>query len=527
MTEKAKKIISGIGRYKRLWKALLMALVPLLCCAVACAAQGRSISEVYLPAGEWNDELFYFKQVEGIVHYGYPQGYFGFNESHALKASFAAWSPVLVFPWILWGLFFGWNLLSPIYCNIFLMMLSMFLFVWLVQPGRKQLGILAVLYITFTPLTRYMLSGMPECICFAMVIIVLALCISYQEKAHTVKLALLFLLTAVMTLMRPYLLLFMLLPAYYWIVRRKWAGAIGSLAVAGVTGTVYVAVKHFFGAEYFTPLFDTTWVTTFLDQGLFAGMKYVLWRLLHVGMEYVGLMAEGLRSDLFWGEYFIAFAVVAGVIFWQTLAVWIKKDKKKRPLYLYLSVCFAGMWAALLLMYKMKEGSKHLLTFVAVGIFAISLMETRYYKKMVITAAVFAILFTVTGVDPYEHQVPFKEQQLVERGEYWHSIFEKECVMDTEKAPGFENVMIWIFSDVVEGENVLTPYQMLYQLPEGFGISCCYADYVTENWEQLKSRYLAVASGGAVDQLCLDRGAREIGRDEGLVVYELYGEDGR
>ena len=135
-----------------------MSLLPLLCCVITCAAQGRSIAEVYLPAGEWNDELFYFKQVEGIVKFGYPQGYFGFNESHALKASFAAWSPVLVFPWILWGLIFGWNLTSPVYCNIFLMMLAMFLFVWLVKPDRKQLGILTILYVTFTPLTRYMLS---------------------------------------------------------------------------------------------------------------------------------------------------------------------------------------------------------------------------------------------------------------------------------------------------------------------------------------------------------------------------------
>ena len=86
------------NRYKLLVKAVLMGLLPLLCCVVTCAAQGKAIWDVYLPNSEWNDELFYFKQVEGIVHFGYPQGYFGFNESHALRLSFAAWSPVLVFP---------------------------------------------------------------------------------------------------------------------------------------------------------------------------------------------------------------------------------------------------------------------------------------------------------------------------------------------------------------------------------------------------------------------------------------------
>ena len=484
---------------KRIWKALLMSFVPLLCCILTCAAQGRSILDVSLAAGEWNDELFYFKQVEGIVHYGYPAGYFGFNESYALKASFAAWSPVLVFPWIIWGVLFGWNLSSPIYCNIFLMMLSMFLFVWLVKPDRKQLGILTILYATFTPLTRYMLSGMPECICFAMVIIVLSLLLSYQEKEHPVKLVLLFILTSVMTLMRPYLLLFMVLPAFYWVCRSKWLGAIGSVAVMGVTGVIYALVKHFFGAEYFTPLFDVTWVTTFLDEGVFAGIKFMLWKILHVGIEYCGLMVEGLKADLFWGEYFVAFMIVMLIILLQTVIEFVKKGKQ-RIFYAYCSLCFVGMWIALLLMYKMKEGSKHLLTFIVVGIFIVCLMETGFFKKMVVIAATFAVLFTLTPVDSYEHQVPFQNEALNQQSAYWEQVFDRECELVLEDTPNFDNVMIWIFNDRVGDKWELTPYQMLYELPEGMGISCCYADYVKA------------------------RGLREIGRDEGLVVYELCDE---
>ena len=114
-------------RYMTLLKAVLMAMLPLLCCLVRTAAEGRSIGQVYLPSSEWNDELFYFKQVEGIVNYGFPRGYFGFNESHALQLSFAAWSPMLVFPWILWGLLFGWNLLSPVICNIVLLTICLFI----------------------------------------------------------------------------------------------------------------------------------------------------------------------------------------------------------------------------------------------------------------------------------------------------------------------------------------------------------------------------------------------------------------
>lgn len=62
-------------KYMTLLKAALMALLPVVCCLVRTAAEGRSIGQVYLPASEWNDELFYFKQVEGIVNYGFPRGF--------------------------------------------------------------------------------------------------------------------------------------------------------------------------------------------------------------------------------------------------------------------------------------------------------------------------------------------------------------------------------------------------------------------------------------------------------------------
>lgn len=226
-------------RYMTLLKAVLMALLPLLCCLVRTAAEGRSIGQVYLPSSEWNDELFYFKQVEGIVNYGFPRGYFGFNESHALQLSFAAWSPVLVFPWILWGLLFGWNLLSPVICNIVLLTITMFVFVWLVKPTWKQLGILTVLFSLYSLFVRYMLSGMPEVICFSLLILFYGLAMSYLKKESRGKLIAMFVISVPLTLMRPYMLLFLALACYFWICRNKKAGWIGSILIVAATGITY------------------------------------------------------------------------------------------------------------------------------------------------------------------------------------------------------------------------------------------------------------------------------------------------
>ena len=46
-----------------LLKSLALALLPLLCCVVYCALQGRWIGDVYLPASQWNDELYNYKQL--------------------------------------------------------------------------------------------------------------------------------------------------------------------------------------------------------------------------------------------------------------------------------------------------------------------------------------------------------------------------------------------------------------------------------------------------------------------------------
>lgn len=531
-------------------QAVLMALLPVLCCFIRYTVDGGVISEVWLPASEWNDELFYYKQVEGIVGFGYPQGYFGFNESHALKLSFAAWSPVLVFPWILWGLLFGWNLLSPIVCNIVLMSLTCFLFVWLVKPGWKQMGVLALLFCLFTPFTRYMLSGMPEIICFSMLILFYGIAYSYLRSAKIYKLAIMFAMAAVMTLMRPYLLLFLLLPAYFWVRRSGLRGALGSAAVIGVTLGIYAWIKHYLGAEYFAPLFFTDWVEAFFTRGLFGGLRYLLGKLYYMGKDCLGQMIQGLRTGLASGAYFAGYIVVLGVLLIQSLIDWrrlrrmrnaeadsIASDPEgqeaRRGLYgrlilqVHLAFSFLAMFFAVLLMYKLTEGSKHLLTFMAAGIFVIAMMETRFFKKAVLLGVTFVYLYSYMAVDPYDYGVPYLQAERNEQLAEWDAVFQRKLRLESEEqVPNYDNAVIWVFADEYaedggspQSRNV--DWQLLYALPKGFGISCCVREYVIENFDSLKCKYLATLSGGRIDEMCREAGCREIGRDRDMVVYAL------
>ena len=529
----------GEPRYATLVKSLLLGLLPIVCCIIYCALQGHWIGEVYLPSSRWNDELFYYKQVEGILRYGYPLGYFGFNESHALRLSFAAWSPVLVFPWILWGLLFGWNLMSPVICNIFLMSLTCFLFVWLVRPSWKQIGILAALFALYTPFARYMLSGMAEVICFAMLILFYGLAVNYLRREKGCKLAALFLMSAVMTLMRPYFAMFLFLPAYLWIAgargrARKCMAAAGSLLALGAAFGAYAGIKHYLGAEYFAPLFFTDWIYAFLEQGLWGGFVSMLKQLYYVGKVFLDHIGDGLRTGLNSGTIFAGYLVCLGVVLVQCARDGYKYRKQRREgiedrtekerlvTEGHLAFSLTGMLFALFLMYKLTEGSRHLLTFMAAAVFLTALMETRFFLKAIVMGAAFAYLYICMAVNPFDWQVPFRQEEREASLEEWQQVFAGQFRLDRTDAPGYGNVVIWVYEDTVEGELAYTPWQLLYGLPEGFGISCCMPDYVTEHIDDLQSRYLAGPVGGKVDVLCGEAGYRELHRDREMVLYEIW-----
>lgn len=550
-------------RYVTLAKSLVLGLLPVLCCLVTCAAQGRSLGEVSLANSEWNDELFYFKQVEGIVNFRFPQGFFGFNESHALKLSFAAWSPVLVWPWILWGLVFGWNLMSPIICNILLLSLACVLFVWLAKPTWKQTGIIGLLFCLFTLFVRYMLSGMPEVICFSMLIVFYGLGISYLREERTWKLVGLFLMGVVMTLMRPYLVLFLLLPCFFLWRRKGWKGALGAIAILGASLGVYALIKHYLGAEYFAPLFFTDWAEAFFTDGFFAGVHATLSKLYYMGRGFFQNTIQGFRTGLATGAFFGGYLVMMAILIYQSVVdarkllrlnamrlveegphsdkdvpvakgqeddsdagmqdgVQERAESLRSHLIIeaHLAFCFVAMLFALLLMYKLTEGSKHLLTFLAAGVFVVGMMETKFYKKAVILGVTFAYLYSYLAVEPYDYQVPFATPEREEALMEWEAIFDESLVLEEASVPSFENSVIWAFNDTVDGESVNTDWQMLYALPEGFGISCCKKAYLMEHLDSLQSRYIFTIAGGEMDDALLAAGYTELARVNGSVLYE-------
>lgn len=525
--------------YNTFLKSIILALLPLTCCFIYLTVQGYHLNDVYLPSSEWSDELFYYKQVESIINYGYPLGYFGYNESHALMLSFGAWSPVLFFPWIIWGLLFGWHIMSPIFCNITLMCLSCLLFAWLVKPKWKQMGILCFLFCLYTPFVRYMLSGMPEVICFSMLIVFYALAMNYLQKKKKLILVVLFLLSILMTWMRPYLILFMLLPIWFWISRSrnnisKFIKLSISFLMLLIVLIVYLCIMHFFLAEYFTQSIFTDWIDVFFEKGFFNGFHYMISKIYYTGKTLFSYLKQsfhdGLASGAFFAGYFVCLSVLAVQLFhdWAILREknnqMCEKDKdfiySNLMIEFHLFFSFVAMLFAILLMYKLTEGSKHLLSFIAVAIFVIAMMETRFYKKTIVVGITFLYFYSYMALTPYDYQVPFKQNERISSVENWGEIFASELILCNEDVPNYENVIAWVYYDIVDGTSKTTQWQPLYSLPKGFGISCCLPEYILNNFDSLRSGYIYVQRGGLIEEKCLASGYLQIASDENVILFK-------
>lgn len=598
-------------RYMDWGKALVMALLPYFACLLYCSLRGKGIGEVYLPSSGLNDELFYYKQVEGIIQFGYPQGYFGFNESHALHLSFSAWSPVLVLPWVLWGLVFGWNLMSPIICNIVLMTLAVFLFTLFAKPDWKQMAVLALLFLLYAPFAWYMLSCMPEIICMSLLLVFYGFAAAYVRKKSRALLAAMFALSGVLTLMRPYMLLFMMLPAMFWIFRgpgerirggewapgpeqeapagtkesaddavirrsveapagakeaagdavirrsveapseaeerkggRRWMRAVGSAVVIGAVLAVYALINHYLTAAYFEPLYRFDWLTAFFEKGVIGGVQNLFGSLYYSGRSFLGYMRQALIDGIAPGAVFCCYIAMLLLLLYQSGKEFGLLRRKKKAesgagekqaaaggalrqgdafawliVEGHMAAAFLGMLAAQLLMKNLYDGCKHLMTFLAAGLFLVSLMKTAAFKKAALMGVLIGYFFTYNETGFRDYQASFLEVSVESEVKRWEEVLSGELVLCERETPNYDNVVIWTLSDEVLGKQALTGWQYLYALPPGFGISCCTSEYVLDSFDVLKSRYLCVAPGGRIEKKCLENGYDKIVENEYAVVY--------
>lgn len=519
----------------KLYKMMQVAVcgfIPLASCILYCTVQGQSMRSIYLPNTACSDDIYYYKMVEGMVKFGYPLGYFGYNESHAVFASFGVWSPVLLMPWVIWGKAFGWEYFSPILCNICILSSGFVVFAILAKPTWKQIVSIAVLFFTVTPFTRYILSGMPETITYSLMIIVYGIVFSYFKRETIEKLIGMFLIITFLSLMRPYFMVFLLLPGILWIRRSKGAGFLVTALMIVLNLAGYKLITYYFAAPYFYTSMATDFIEAFRKEGFFAGCLFLLHKIYDKWVLIKWGMSLGVRQGSTEGQIYLACCIAILLLLICLLfdLIRIRNQKGSRDRIIVRNIIlessqllfFVIMLLAIIVLYQIAEGSRHMLVFLISFIIVGVMRDDRTFEKNIIVLAVFAYLFIVKYDETLGYRVPYASKDIIQEVEYLSGRFSSYISLIRADAPSYDNVVDWVVGDIVDGETREIPWRILFSLPEGVGISCCLPQYMAENIDKLNSRYILTIPNGQIDLLCQEKKMELLMREEAFVLYKTY-----
>lgn len=505
-----------------IFKCLTALLFPFVLCFIFCAIRKTSLFSLYLPNCYNNDCLFYYKITESMVNNGLPLGYFGFTESHALIGSLAAWSPIIFIPWVLWGKLFGISYLSMIICNICIFSIALCLFTLLSRIEWKQLLCLFVLFLCFPSICIHLMVGLPEAIMISVLLLLIGAAVRAEISEKKTWYIIIMLISGIyLTLCRPYMVVFLLLPCFYMVKKKKVAGSVISLSIILGSLAAYFLIGHFFTADYFEPLFDLSLIKLVL-QGHPVGAlrKFVS----SVTTMIPGIFEFCLRSfKTGWvsgTQYIVFFESFIFLIF----SSFKKENKEKRPVTVtFLIASFSLFLAIVFFLGKVNEGARHVWCYAIIGLVLIAL--TEFNIKNIIAKALTMLLLVIFilrwSPDAIDYDIPFPNDELRADISYWQSVFANPDYSLSEDI-SYDNTLIWVIIDQKDNQSVITDFHELYALPSGMGISCCYADHVLYETDSLKSRYIATVSGGNLDNFCLEQDYLEIGRTDNLVIYARY-----
>lgn len=507
-------------------KAVLLFVIPFLFCVIYLLISGKGLYDVSLIDSSWNDELIYFKQTEAIVKYGVPAGYFGYDENHSMYLSLAAWSPVLSFPWIIWGKLFGWTMVSPFLCNMFLYGTAMALFVLLINPKWKQVIQIIIVFGFWGLNIRYIFSCMPEVIVISHLLVFFGLLINEKANHAKWKIILLFVLGSYLTLMRPYYVLLIISVAIFYI-NGKFDSLRKSLIVSAgwiiSTLGVYVLIVRLFTSEYLMPIYDTKWIDLFFEKGFGAGAQNLFRIMFNNTYDVYYRMRHSISGNLPEGTYYLIFLIVLALFLIKIIFdcfVWKQKENLEVEV-IYASIQLV-VFFAIIVMYDLTDGSKHLITFIAVGSILLATFKgLDLIRSGVIVITCILLIWTKWKANPINYQIPFESNETYEAKNWLYESFNKNMIIDSSNNKN-ENTIIWVLVDKdLDNEKVIrTQWQYLYCIPGGMGINCCSYEYMQNNFDSIQSKYIMVAANGLVESMCeSDSRWVEISRVNGCVVY--------
>ena len=488
MAAKVKRIFSND------WlKYFVAALIPIIGCLLFLLYNHMGIGEYTVYFTRWNDELSYYKHTEGILKYGLPKGYFGFNESTALKGTFGAWNPTCLIPFLAVGKVFGWTGRVPIIFNLVIWVLAFIAYVKITNPKWSQLVVTGALYLAFICNHRYIYSVTPEP--YITVLLLIFFCIfirGYNSKFKVSDYIILDLIIIFLTTVRGYYAVLGVL--VIWSIIKKDKKVINFLIQCIVTlgsAVGFLLIKRNYTAPYFEEIVNTSDLKN----------PVVIINLLVSGVkESISYIIQCLQRTSMRGSWYLIYYLIGMALIY----LWIKK---KDSIYAVTFIAWLAILASMFTIYNPKEGSRHLMALAFVG--AVIINQLIQQKLVAAVSVILLIYCSWLSTDTFY-------MKLENYGKDWADSLIQEQQELEQLMPATDDR--WDSTAILTLSMV---FNDMYALPAGYGIQDCDDSYVMEHIDELQSKYVVVRIGEEIETFLADRGYEVIDSYSNSRIYKL------
>lgn len=234
--------------------ALLMIVTPLILAGiVAIYHYLRNSGMSAVPGLMWNDEAAYYQLIKTYTEYLSPAGYWGFNGNHAIVGTGGAWSPAIIWPYVIFAHIFPLSKGFVYFVNLFYITLANLIFYFCVKPDTKQSIKLALAQAGSAVFILYLSVNMSEMFRYAIVIVLAGLLyqIYFRTSPKIVKYVVTPLLIICAT--QVYIFFAFCVPIYVFGIMKQcklWKKLVVSVVALGIEALGSYYLLHLISSNY-------------------------------------------------------------------------------------------------------------------------------------------------------------------------------------------------------------------------------------------------------------------------------------
>lgn len=234
--------------------ALLMIVTPLILAGIlAVYYYLRNGGMSAVPALMWNDEAAYYQLIKTYTEYLSPAGYWGFNGNHAILGTGGAWSPAIIWPYVIFAHIFPLSKGFVYFVNLFYITLANLIFYFCVKPDKKQSIKLALAQAGSAVFILYLSVNMSEMFRYAIAIVLAGL--FYQIYFRTSPKIVKYVVTPLLIIgaTQVYIFFAFCVPIYVFGIMKQcklWKKLVVSVVALGVEALGSYYLLHLISSNY-------------------------------------------------------------------------------------------------------------------------------------------------------------------------------------------------------------------------------------------------------------------------------------